>query len=82
MKIAAQPRFQRETISDRTKAKRWFIYELEISATGTGDFKISEEGAPYLLNITNGLLWNPGDKTWSVDPRWVKCSGYLKVKKD
>lgn len=81
VKITTEPRFQRETISDRTKAKRWFIYELEIAAIGTGDFRISEEGVPYVLKITNGLLWNPAEKSWVVDPRWVKCSGFVKATK-
>lgn len=83
VKLAGAPRFQRETVSgDRSKAKQWFIYDLEIRATGNGDFKISEDGAPYVLEIKNGLLLNPGAKTWSVDPRWVKCSGFEKVKKE
>ena len=82
VKLTRKPRFQREIAKDRTQARRWFIYALEISATGTGDFRISKEGASYLLRITNGLLWNPGEKTWSVDPRWVKCRGFSKVKKD
>ncbi len=83
VKLAGAPRFQREIVSgDRSKAKQWFLYDLEIRATGNGDFKISEDGAPYVLEIKNGLLWNPGAKTWSVDPRWVKCSGFEKVKKE
>ena len=83
VKVVGEPRFQRESVfGDQSKAKRWFIYDLEIRATGNGDFKISEEGAAYLLEIKNGLLWNPVDKTWSVDPRWVKCSGFVKLKKD
>lgn len=70
VKIQGSPRFQRELVAgDCTKAQRWFIYELAISATGRGNFKISEEGAPYFLEITNGLLWNPGNKTCSVDQR-------------
>lgn len=83
VKAVGEPRFQRESVfGDQSKAKRWFIYDLEIHATGNGDFKITEEGAAYLLEIKNGLLWNPVDKTWSVDPRWVKCSGFEKLKKD
>ncbi len=81
VKVVGDPRFQRESVSgDQSKAKRWFIYDLEIHAIGNGDFKISEEGAAYLLEIKNGILWNPVDKTWSVDARWVKCSGFEKAK--
>lgn len=80
VKIEGEPRFQRELVSDRVKAKRWFIYQLEISATGNGDFKISEEGKPYELSIQNLLLWDPAGKSWSVDPRHVKCSGFIKKK--
>jgi len=78
-----EPTYQQELVSgDRSKARRWFIYNLEIHATGNGDFNLSEDGAAYVLEIKNGLLWDPAGKSWSVDPRWVKCSGFEKVKKD
>lgn len=78
VKAAGEPRFQRERVSgDRTKARRWFLYDLEITATGNGDFRMSEEGQPYLLKTQNALLWNPAEKSWSVDPQWVRCTGFM-----
>lgn len=81
VKAGGEPDFQRESVSgDRTKARRWYVYDLEVRATGTGDFKLSEAGAPYMLEIRNRLVWNPADRSWSVDPTHVKCSGFDKAK--
>jgi hypothetical protein len=68
------PRFQREITSDRASAKRWYVYRLKIAARGNGKFRMSEDGASYENATQNLLLWNPAAKTWSVDPRQLRCS--------
>lgn len=74
VKLLGEPRFQLETTSDRAKAKRWFVYDLEVSAKGNGKFRLSEDGAPYLNKTQNLLLWDPADRKWSVEQQQVRCS--------
>ena len=78
VKIDGEPRFQLETTSDRANAKRWYVYALNIAAKGNGKFRMSEDGAAYLNRTQNMLLWNPAGKSWSVDPRQLRCSGFSK----
>ena len=78
--LEGEPRFQREITSDRASAKRWYVYRIKIAARGNGKFRMSEDGASYENATQNLLLWNPADKSWSVDPRQVRCSGFVKLK--
>ncbi len=79
VKLKGDPEFQREPGPDRTKARRGYVFELEVSATGTGVAKLSEKGARYLADTRNLLWLDPGTRRWSVDPRAVRCA-YQKVK--
>ena len=72
--LDGEPRFQRETTADRANAKRWYVYRLKIAARGNGKFRMSEDGASYENVTQNLLLWNPAEKSWSVDPRQLRCS--------
>ena len=78
--LDSAPRYQREVTSDRTNAKRWYVYHLKIAAMGNGKFRMSEDGAAYYNETQNLLLWNPAAKSWSVDPRQLRCTGFVKQK--
>jgi hypothetical protein len=68
--IDGEPRFQRDT----NDSKRWYVYRLKIAAKGNGKFRMSEDGASYENVTQNLLLWNPADKSWSVEQRQLRCS--------
>lgn len=76
--LEGEPKFQRELTGDRANAKRWFVYQIQIDAVGTGKFRLSEDGAPYVNRTQNMLLWDPAARSWSVDPRHVRCGGFSK----
>jgi hypothetical protein len=76
--IDGEPRYQLETVEDRAKAKRWFVYNVKVSAKGNGKFRLSEAGAAYVNATPNMLLWNPEQKSWSVEPRHLRCTGFAK----
>lgn len=78
VKLDGEPRFQREAASDAAKAKRSYVYSVEVQATGNGKFRMSEAGAQYSNKTQNLLTWDADGKTWSVDPRQVKCAGWIK----
>ena len=78
--IDGEPRFQLETTSDRVNAKRWYVYKVRVSARGNGRFRESEDGAAYVNETQNMLLWNPADKSWSVEARHLRCTGFAKRK--
>jgi hypothetical protein len=73
------PRFQRDPgASDPATAKRSYIYSVEVLATGNGKFRMSENGTAYSNKTQNLLTWNPESRTWSVDPRQLRCAGWVK----
>jgi hypothetical protein len=72
------PRFQRETVSDAARAKRSFVYAVDVQATGNGKSRMSERGTRYSNRTQNLLTWNAESKSWSVDPRQVRCTGWVK----
>ena len=74
--LEGEPRYQREITSDRANAKRWFVYQIQIDALGTGKFRLSKEGVAYVNRTQNMLLWNPAERSWSVDTRHVRCGGF------
>lgn len=74
--LVGEPRFQLETVADRKAAKRWYVYAVQVDAVGTGKFRLSKEGAPYVNRTQNMLLWNPAARSWSVEPRHVRCTGF------
>ena len=76
--IDGEPRFQIETTSDRANAKRWYVYSVKVAAKGNGKFRLSEDGVAYTNATQNMLLWNPGDKKWTVEPRHLRCTGFSK----
>lgn len=76
--IDGEPRFQIETTSDRANAKRWYVYSVKVSAKGNGKFRLSEDGANYVNATQNMLLWNPAQKTWTVEARHLRCTGFSK----
>jgi hypothetical protein len=76
--IDGEPRYQLETTADRVNAKRWFVYSVKVSAKGNGKFRLSEDGAAYVNATQNMLLWNPAQKTWSVEARQLRCTGFTK----
>lgn len=76
--IDGEPRFQIETTSDRANAKRWFVYHVKVSAKGNGKFRLSEDGAAYVNATQNMLLWNPPTKSWTVEARHLRCTGFSK----
>ena len=78
--LEGEPRYQREITSDRANAKRWFVYQIQIDAVGTGKFRLSKDGVPYVNRTQNMLLWNPADRSWSVETRHVRCSGFSETK--
>ena len=76
--IDGEPRYQLETTADRASAKRWFVYNVKVSAKGNGKFRLSEDGAAYVNATQNMLLWNPAQKSWSVEARHLRCTGFAK----
>ena len=74
--LVGEPRFQLETVADRKAAKRWYVYAVQVDAVGTGKFRLSKEGVPYVNRTQNMLLWNPAARSWSVEPRHVRCTGF------
>ena len=78
--IDGEPRYQLETTSDRANAKRWYVYSVKVSARGNGKFRLSEDGAAYANATQNMLLWNPAQKSWTVEARHLRCTGFSKSK--
>lgn len=78
--IDGAPRFQIEATSDRANAKRWYVYSVKVAAKGNGKFRLSEDGAAYVNATQNMLLWNPTQKSWSVEQRHLRCTGFSKSK--
>ena len=76
--IDGEPRYQIETVADRANAKRWFVYNVKVAAKGNGKFRLSEDGAAYVNATQNMLLWNPAQKSWSVEARHLRCTGFAK----
>jgi hypothetical protein len=76
--IDGEPRFQIEDASDRANAKRWYVYSVKVSAKGNGKFRLSEDGAAYVNATQNMLLWNSSSKSWSVEARQLRCTGFSK----
>jgi hypothetical protein len=76
--IDGEPRYQLETTADRANAKRWYVYSVKVSAKGNGKFRLSEDGAAYVNATQNMLLWNPAGKSWSVEARHLRCTGFTK----
>lgn len=74
--IDGEPKYQLETTADRASAKRWFVYNVKVSAKGNGKFRLSEDGAAYVNATQNMLLWNPAQKSWSVEARHLRCTGF------
>lgn len=74
--LDGEPRYQRELTSDRASAKRWFVYQIQVDAVGTGKFRLSKEGVPYMNRTPNMLLWDPAGRSWSVETRHVRCTGF------
>ena len=78
--LEGEPRYQREITSDRANAKRWFVYQIQIDALGTGKFRLSKEGVAYVNRTQNMLLWSPAERSCSVDARHVRCTGFSEKK--
>jgi hypothetical protein len=79
VKLEGAPRFQRDpNASDAATAKRSYIYSVEVEATGNGTFRMSERGMRYSNSTQNLLTWDPAGRTWSVDPRQLRCGGWIK----
>ena len=76
--IDGEPRFQIETTADRANAKRWYVYSVKVAAKGNGKFRLSEDGANYVNATQNMLLWNPSSKSWTVEARHLRCTGFSK----
>ena len=76
--IDGAPRFQIEDGTDRANAKRWYVYSVKVAAKGNGKFRLSEDGAAYVNATQNMLLWNPGNKSWTVEARQLRCTGFTK----
>jgi len=76
--IDGAPRFQQEDSADRANAKRWYVYSVKVSAKGNGKFRLSEDGAAYVNAAQNMLLWDPAKKSWSVEARHLRCTGFTK----
>ena len=74
--IDGEPRFQIETTADRANAKRWYVYSVKVAAKGNGKFRLSEDGANYVNATQNMLLWNPASKSWTVEARHLRCTGF------
>jgi hypothetical protein len=80
LSIEGEPRFQLETVADRAAAKRWYVYQIQVDAIGTGKFRLSKEGTPYMNRTQNMLLWNAAEQSWSVEQRHVRCTGFSEKK--
>lgn len=78
VKVEGEPRFQREAVAEGAKAKRAYVYSVEIAAAGNGKFRTSEKGTAYSNKTQNLLTWDADNKSWSVDPRQLRCSGWVK----
>jgi hypothetical protein len=78
--IDGEPRYQLEAGVERAKARRSFVYSVKVSARGNGKFRLSEDGAAYVNATQNLLHWDPAQKSWSVDPRQLRCTGFTKAK--
>ena len=78
--LDGEPRYQLETAADRANAKRWYVYNVKVSARGNGKFRLSEDGAAYVNATQNMLLWDPAQKSWSVEARHLRCTGFSKQK--
>ena len=78
--IDGAPKFQIEDSADRANAKRWYVYSVKVAAKGNGKFRLSEDGAAYVNATQNMLLWNPAQKSWSVEARHLRCTGFAKSK--
>jgi hypothetical protein len=76
--LDGDPRYQLETTND-PNPKRWYVYRLKVAAKGNGKFRMSEDGASYENVTQNLLLWNPADKSWTVEQRQLRCS-FTKLK--
>jgi hypothetical protein len=76
--IDGEPRYQQEDGADRASAKRWYVYSVKVSAKGNGKFRLSEDGAAYVNTTQNMLLWNPAQKSWTVEARHLRCTGFTK----
>jgi len=76
--IDGEPRYQQEDGADRANAKRWYVYSVKVSAKGNGKFRLSEDGAAYVNATQNMLLWNPAQKSWTVEARHLRCTGFAK----
>ncbi len=76
--IDGEPRYQQEDGADRANAKRWYVYSVKVSAKGNGKFRLSEDGAAYVNATQNMLLWNPSSKSWTVEARHLRCTGFSK----
>lgn len=74
--LEGEPRFQRELVADRASAKRWFVYQIQVDAIGTGKFRLSKDGVPYMNRTPNMLLWDAAGRSWSVETRHVRCTGF------
>ena len=74
--LEGEPRFQLESVADRKAAKRWYIYQIQVDAVGTGKFRLSKDGVAYVNRTQNLLLWNPAERSWSVETRHVRCTGF------
>jgi hypothetical protein len=82
VRLEGEPRFQIEAtrVEDRAKAKRSYIYQVQINAVGTGKFRLSKEGVAYVNRLQHLLHWDPQARAWSVDPRHVRCGGFSEKK--
>lgn len=78
--LDGEPRFQLESVADRKAAKRWYVYTVQVDAVGTGKFRLSKEGVPYVNRGQSMLLWNPAARSWSVEPRHIRCTGFTEKK--
>jgi hypothetical protein len=55
-----------------------YVYRVKVSVRGNGKFRLSEDGAGYLNATQNMLLWNPAQKSWTVELRHLRCNGFTK----
>lgn len=78
VKMEGEPRFQRTAETDPSKDLRSYIYSVEVLATGNGKFRMSEQGMTYSNRTQNLLTWDAERKGWWVDPRQVRCTGWVK----
>jgi hypothetical protein len=80
--LEGEPRFQIEAtkVEDRAKAKRSYVYQVEIDAVGTGKFRLSKEGVAYRNRLQHLLHWDPQGRAWTVDPRHVRCGSFSERK--